>query len=347
MIDDSYKVLFKPDRDSYTEPFIKLKEKLADVGLICTGNTAYSIENVQWVFFWNLDSLFPKSLIGRAKYALRMIKKGRKPCNVIEEVKRKNPHVRTAGFLIEPKMVCKENYSSHMHDKLDVIFTWSPEIASLDPAKYKLIKLPIAEQVISRQVVDFSNKKLAVMINSNKLNKHKDSLTQFRLETIKWYSRNHPSDFDLYGFGWNPPITRYISSKLKGSNIYPNYIRTYLGPIKNKRTIYNKYKFAFCYENMRRQKGLVTEKIFDAILSGIVPIYMGAPDISRYIPTEIYIQREHFKSEDELYEYLKSITEKQYSVYLENALEYTKSREYQTFLSSTFAERVVQSIIGR
>lgn len=43
------------------------------------------------------------------------------------------------------------------------------------------------------------------------------------------------------------------------------------------------FRFALCFENCVFP-GYVTEKVFDCFLSGCVPIYLGAPDITDFIP---------------------------------------------------------------
>jgi hypothetical protein len=45
---------------------------------------------------------------------------------------------------------------------------------------------------------------------------------------------------------------------------------------------YDPYKFVLVAENDRKE-GYVTEKIFNAMLAGAVPIYFGAPDIETYV----------------------------------------------------------------
>lgn len=48
------------------------------------------------------------------------------------------------------------------------------------------------------------------------------------------------------------------------------------------------YKFALCFEN-GRYPGYVTEKIIDCLVAGVVPIYLGAPDIAEHVPVEAFV----------------------------------------------------------
>ena len=55
--------------------------------------------------------------------------------------------------------------------------------------------------------VDLSCKnKLCVLIVSNKFSCDKDELYSKRKEFIRWFEKNHPNDFDLYGRDWNEYI---------------------------------------------------------------------------------------------------------------------------------------------
>ena len=79
-------------------------------------------------------------------------------------------------------------------------------------------------------------------------------------------------------------------------------------PCIDKQEIISKYKYAICLENME-YPGYVTEKIIDCFVVGVIPIYLGAPDISDFVPEESFIDLREFVSFDELNRYLENITE--------------------------------------
>lgn len=69
--------------------------------------------------------------------------------------------------------------------------------------------------------------------------------------------------------------------------------------------IYSKYKFVIAFENAIGDD-YVTEKFYDPLLVGTVPIYMGAPNIEEFIPgNNCYIDIRDYKSPEELANYLK------------------------------------------
>lgn len=52
---------------------------------------------------------------------------------------------------------------------------------------------------------------------------------------------------------------------------------------RSKVDIFREYKFCICIENSVA-RSYVTEKIYDGLVAGCLPIYFGAPDISYFVP---------------------------------------------------------------
>ena len=75
-----------------------------------------------------------------------------------------------------------------------------------------------------------------------------------------------------------------------------DFISMYDGYLKDKTCynspemllIFNKYKFIISFENSHTD-GYITEKIFNVFLSKSIPIYDGAPDVSRFINKKSFI----------------------------------------------------------
>jgi hypothetical protein len=65
-----------------------------------------------------------------------------------------------------------------------------------------------------------------------------------------------------------------------------------------------RYKFTFAFENSQAE-GYVTEKFFQPLIAGSVPVYWGAPDVAGFAPDpRSYINVEDFGTAEELAEYL-------------------------------------------
>ncbi len=107
-------------------------------------------------------------------------------------------------------------------------------------------------------------------------------------ERVIWLFREkYPDDFEFYGGGWQK----------KGH-------KSYRGRVGDKAEIYHQYKFALAFENMKNVNGYVSEKILDCLTAGIVPIYKGADDISKYIPQNCFIPYDRFETPEQMMGYL-------------------------------------------
>ncbi|MBA7551029.1 hypothetical protein ES705_43562 [subsurface metagenome] len=117
------------------------------------------------------------------------------------------------------------------------------------------------------------------MIAGHKFNSHPLELYSERVKAIRWFEENHPEDFDLYGIGWDKYCFKGMLSRLNRFNTLRKLFKlkypSYKGPIKSKREIYKKYKFAICYENARDISGYMTEKIFDCFFCWLCANLLG------------------------------------------------------------------------
>ena len=137
---------------------------------------------------------------------------------------------------------------------------------------------------------------------------------------------------DLYGQGWD----RWSIKRLMN----PAYVKTkrqlrevYKGKVEDKRACYANYDFAVCFEN-QDSTGYITEKIFDCLMAGCIPIYKGAPDISKYVPEECYINFSCFDSYHALYDFMMIMSDVEINRYREAAKEFIYSDAYLEFYNS-------------
>ena len=74
---------------------------------------------------------------------------------------------------------------------------------------------------------------------------------------------------------------------------------------ESKINLYKQYKFVIAFENACATD-YVTEKFFDPLIAGAVPIYLGAPNINEFAPGEhCFIHANDFKSPKELADYIE------------------------------------------
>jgi hypothetical protein len=112
---------------------------------------------------------------------------------------------------------------------------------------------------------------------------------------------------DLYGRGWAKWWSR-ASMWLPYWKNRKTLMSIYKGACDSKYEVLSQYKFSLCFENMA-MKGYVTEKIFDCLYAGTVPIYLGATDISGLLPEAAYVDCRRFASWIKMQEFLVRMTE--------------------------------------
>lgn len=210
--------------------------------------------------------------------------------------------------------------------------------------QYKKMYIPTIYNPINFKPLPFTEKKYLTMISGNKRmgNWKKNILLKLfygfgvkeiytlRQEIINFFAAGNK--FDLYGIGWN----RGGVSDLETANIK----KVYRGPVEEKLSVLSQYKFTFCFENTIFP-GYVTEKIFDAMFAGSVPVYLGAPDVISMIPENTFIDMRKFKNLQELDTFLSAIPEPVYQTYLANIKNFLESSAYKKFSYQIFNNGVL------
>lgn len=179
----------------------------------------------------------------------------------------------------------------------------------------------------NRKDTVWKKRKLLTFISGNKHSNDINELYSERERVISYFEKKENSEFDFYGTGWK-------------KTEHPSY----RGEIVSKAEIYQKYKFAICFENSKNLCGYITEKILDCFTSGIVPIYAGAPNINDYIPSSAFINYFEFDSLDSLDSFINGITEEQYCEYLNSADLFLNSDAVNIFSGRKYAEYVYKMI---
>jgi hypothetical protein len=124
----------------------------------------------------------------------------------------------------------------------------------------------------------------------------------------------------------------------------PQY-KSYKGEVESKEDVFKKYKFAICYENAKDIPGYITEKIFDCLFAGCIPIYLGADNIQSYIPENCYIDQRKFDSIESVYDFITNIDEEKYNQYIDNIEEFIASDKSHIFRTDYFSKTLIDNIL--
>ncbi len=264
---------------------------------------------------------------------------------------RKMPGKKLYLFLLENPANRPDNYWRSNHGPFEKVFTWDTRL--VDDNKYIQVWLPV--KIPEQFTINRSEKtKFCVTIVSQKYSGHRAELYSERVRAIRWFEREHPSEFDLFGLNWD---RFYFSGKFSLLNLflqriyskYPNSLKadrfpSYRGRVTRKNAVMRAYKFAIAYENAAFP-GYVTEKIFDALFAGCIPIYIGAPDITDYIPAEAFINKREFPDYASLYRYLKEMTEKEYNERLDAIENFVRGEKIKVFGPENFTQLILKHIV--
>jgi hypothetical protein len=254
-------------------------------------------------------------------------------------------------FLMENGVNRPDNYWHRNHRDFEKVFTWNPNMAD----NKKFIRFFHTVKIPENFKVDVAQKnKFCVLVSSQKYSAHKKALYRERVDIIRWFEREHPDMFDLYGQRWD---RYYFSNRLSRLNIllarfyrkFPRHFETkhfpsFLGPVPRKHEVMKLYRFAIVYENAALP-GYLTEKIFDAFFAGCVPVYLGATNVLENIPAEAFVDRRNFASNEELYRYLNGMSEQEYLGKIKAIEKFVNGEGIKPFSAESFIDTFVRHIV--
>ncbi|MCD6365041.1 MAG: hypothetical protein J7M14_04115 [Planctomycetes bacterium] len=186
------------------------------------------------------------------------------------------------------------------------------------------------------------------MIAANKFSRHPASRLHERLNLANELARRDEfsEHFYLYGRYWLSAISaarRYVPSVLAGKlgilDKILNRIERRLpanahlkkvckGVVASKRNVLARARYNIIMENMY-WNGYVTEKLFDALQVGCIPIYFGADDVDDYVPSSIFINGRSFADPLDAVRNALSMTERQAAEMVDAGQEWLRSDGFE------------------
>jgi hypothetical protein len=259
----------------------------------------------------------------------------------------------TKKYLIasENPFINRLNCDAQYCAQFNKVFSWNPNIANLPNG----ILLMVPNEVIIKSTPAFHERPLLIaLINANKRFPRglDGDLYEERLKLIRWYEAHHLQSFGLFGRGWDKPspaftfsekLTRRVDrlkTQIYGYRPYPSY----RGAINTKFEAYGYAKFGICYENTKDLPNYITEKIFDCMIEGCVPVYWGANNVLDFIPKTCFIDRRDFANTADLHQFLVAIDGASYRQYQANIAQFLAGSQVDPFRAEAFVNRVVKAI---
>jgi len=137
---------------------------------------------------------------------------------------------------------------------------------------------------------------------------------------------------DLFGMGWD----RWWSRESMWLPYWQNrraIMSIYKGKCASKFEVLQNYEFCLCFENMQMD-GYITEKIFDCIYAGTIPLYRGAPDISNYIPGDIFVDCRQYLTWEKMWEEIAAIPTEKLNEMRKAGRDFLRSESARNFYDS-------------
>jgi hypothetical protein len=197
-------------------------------------------------------------------------------------------------FRSEPRCVLPEGYKEETEDLYDTVISFgkptSVERSSHWPQYW------LKEELFEKSVEQRSER--IAMINANKLN-----LSKFEMYTLRRKCAVEIDSIDLYGESWNSnvisksktllieilkdPIHHLFSMRSHIRYWFRNWPET-IAP-SSKQEVLRTYKYTLVIENDRTY---MSEKLFDALIAGCIPVYVGPSVLDYGIPKNLVIEVE-------------------------------------------------------
>ena len=232
------------------------------------------------------------------------------------------------AWLMESPISLKQPLSNKDNQKFDLILTWRKDLT--EQKKYVFAPILTRLDKVNPQYWNEQKSVLVLQIATH----YKGGVYDERSIATKWFLENKPEDFQLYGGGWDS-IKNELSEKAQKA-----FERQYGGYVKDKLKVVSQSKFVLAYENAI-QDDYVTEKMYDILQAGAVPIYLGAPNVKQHVPEECFINKNDFKTYDELYAFLKNMDDKTYDDYRQCAYNFVKQEKiWQNNIGKQVAHRI-------
>jgi hypothetical protein len=155
-----------------------------------------------------------------------------------------------------------------------------------------------------------------------------------RLELLECLAMRQ--EIDVFGSGWdnlgNLP-SRWEEKLRRVSGVFR-------GRCDDKHETMRRYRFGIAYENTACT-GWVTEKIVDCFVAGIVPVYLGAPDIADFVPPGSFLDASRYASPEDLADRMRSTPDAEAMAMVASGREYLGSPAGERHSVEGFADWIV------
>ena len=270
-------------------------------------------------------------------------------------------------YIGRPHFFVREN-----HVDFDAIITYNPHLC--DEKRYFRFFLPFNVGLEKRvEEISWADRKPLVMINTNRIigilghrqrglsglpfvghflggwnipfkdvmNQNHGELYSRRRRLARLAEKHFPNLLEIYGPGWSGEKMswshRFFPHRRYGCVVSP-------GPV-DKRKILPQYRFTITFENAESDLGYISEKIWDPMIIGTVPIYFGEQSIAEHVWPSAFVDARQFKNDSELFEFVRDCPESHWNELRAAGRQYLASTDAEKFTPEAYARRVADIIL--
>ncbi len=246
----------------------------------------------------------------------------------------------------------------------DYVVTYQYDAA--DKPNYFHYRLPHS-LVFDVAPVPFENRRCAIMVNTNRVEGYfaprqlglvglpglgrnlsgwhmpwwswfqpaRGELYSWRRQLARTAESIDPQLLDVFGPGWH-------GERISWNPLFPRrpYRCNRGGATTEKLRLAGGYRFCISVENYRGTLGYVSEKLFDALLAGAVPVYLGEETITQLIPKRAIVDVRDFRDHRSLLRYLACCTKGEWEEMRAAGEDFLKTEAARSFSTDTFVEKM-------
>ncbi len=262
---------------------------------------------------------------------------------------------RLVLFAFEPEMAKPEQYQKRVWDEFGLVFTHRDDL--VDGKRIRKLRYPQGQGYQS-ELLPFNDRKFLTLINTNRYSYENNELYSLRRKAIRYFEKR--PDFDLYGHGWDDRSAVLSSGNVKQAlkrgrvwkfltdlRVLTKSYSSYRGSVEDKYETMSRYRFSISFENTKESPGYISEKIFDSLSTGTVPVYFGAPNITDYVPAACFIDLRKFDSFHDLERYMERMSKQQFDELQQAGQEFIRSREFEAWRPAQVYGSIVKNLLEK
>jgi len=335
--------------DSWMQPYAALRAESARQGVHIDTIDLGALREADVVLFQDLPS--------RSDFA---------------RIREEAPQAKFLLQVVESPLSRPQNWDVRNHSQFDAVLTYNRHLQS--PGFYFHYNLPIGDPLDISLTPRFDERRPVGLINSNRnigwsgsrrrsdglaglpfvgpmftgwkvsfgslLSQNRGELYSERRNIVRAAERKFPADFDVWGQGWSGDHVGW-TSRVRRPRPYANA----KGPFKgDKTTLASHYRVLVAFENIENDCGYISEKIFDAMYAGAVPVYRGNWRITDHVPPDCFIDARRFNSQEDLLHACVNIDELEWLNYRSAIANFLAIDKLKPFLSEAFCRDMLHAI---